>query len=307
MTLAEATKLTESEAREHLESIRWPFGRVCPHCESKRSFAMKGASTRPGLYKCSDCRKPFTVTVGTIFASSHIGLREWLIAFHLMCSSKKGISALQLQRNLGIKQYKSAWHMAHRIRHAMNNGIFGGPPLGGKKVVEVDETYVGGKIRGRGQRIAMLNKTAVVSLVERGGNKRSVIVKKVTAKNLRAAVVENVEMGSTIHTDELKAYKNLKDKFTHSSVNHSKYEYVRNFKDGSKITTNTVESSFALLKRGIYGAFHHVSKHHLHRYLAEFDFRWNMRHEKDGERVIAGLQNSVGRRLYYKEPKQAAA
>lgn len=305
MTLAEATKLTEAGAREHLESIRWPHGRICPHCGSKRSFAMKGESTRAGLYKCSECRKPFTVTVGTIFHSSHIGLREWLIAFHLMCSSKKGISALQLQRNLGIKQYKSAWHMAHRIRHAMDTGTFDGPPL--KGIVEVDETYVGGKKRGVGMRAAMANKTPVLSLVERGGKKRSLVVKKVTSKNLRAAVIENVAEGSTIHTDELKAYKNLKDKFTHGSVNHSAGQYVRDFKDGSKITTNTVESSFALLKRGIYGAFHHVSKHHLHRYLAEFDFRWNMRKESDGERVIAGLQNTEGRRLYYKQPKHAAA
>jgi transposase-like protein len=305
MTLAEATKLTEAGAREHLESIRWPYGRICPHCGSKRSFAMKGESTRAGLYKCSECRKPFTVTVGTIFHSSHIGLREWLIAFHLMCSSKKGISALQLQRNLGIKQYKSAWHMAHRIRHAMDTGTFDGPPL--KGIVEVDETYVGGKKRGVGMRAAMANKTAVLSLVERGGKKRSLIVKKVTAKNLRAAVIENVAEGSTIHTDELKAYKNLKDKFTHGSVNHSAGQYVRDFKDGSKITTNTVESSFALLKRGIYGAFHHVSKHHLHRYLAEFDFRWNMRKESDGDRVFASLQNTEGKRLFYKQPKQAAA
>lgn len=306
MTLAEATRLNEDQAREYLESIRWATGRTCPHCGSERSFAMKGKSTRAGLYKCSECRKPFTVTVGTIFHGSHIGLREWLMAFHLMCSSKKGISALQLQRNLGLKQYKSAWHLAHRIRHAMADGIFDGPPLGG--IVEVDETYVGGKVRGKGRKAGWANKTPVLSLVERGGNKRSMVVDKVTSKNLRAAVVENVELGARVHTDELRAYKNLKDKYTHRSVNHGGHQYARRDpRDGTQITTNTVESSFALIKRGVYGTFHHVSKKHLHRYLAEFDFRWNMRKDEDGDRVDASLRKTEWKRLCYKEPKRGAA
>lgn len=307
MTLAEATRLNEDQAREYLESIRWATGRTCPHCDSKRSFAMKGKSTRAGLYKCSTCRKPFTVTVGTIFHGSHIGLREWLMAFHLMCSSKKGISALQLQRNLGLKQYKSAWHMAHRIRHAMADGIFSGPPLGG--TVEVDETYVGGKNTGKGWKRALDNKTIVVSLVERGdkGRKRSVTIPNVTSKNLRAAVVEHVEKYSYVHTDEHAGYKNLKDGFQHSSVNHNEKEYARKSPSGKLITTNTVESSFALIKRGVYGTFHHISKKHMHRYLAEFDFRWNMRKDEDGDRVDASLRQTQWKRLCYKQPKRGAA
>lgn len=302
MTLAEASKMTEEQAREYLESIRWGAGRTCPHCGSERSFAMKGQSTRAGLYKCSACRKPFTVTVGTIFHGSHIGLREWVIAFHLMCSSKKGISALQLQRNLGLKQYKSAWHMAHRIRHAMADGIFGGPPL--KGTVEVDETYVGGKARSK---VKWDNKTPVVSLVERGGRKRSVVMPKVTKENLREAVTENIEPFSFVNTDENNCYVNLKKGFQHASVNHSAGEYQRKTPSGRIVSTNTVESSFALIKRGIYGNFHHVSKKHLHRYLAEFDFRWNMRKDKDGDRVLQSLRQTEWKRLCYYQPKRGAA
>lgn len=305
MTFAEATKLTEEGARKHLEGIRWANGRVCPHCGSERSFAMKGKSTRPGLYKCSECRKPFTVTVGTIFHGSHIGLREWLMAFHLMCSSKKGISALQLQRNLGLKQYKSAWHLAHRIRHAMADGIFDGPPLGG--TVEIDETYVGGKHKGRGWARTMENKTPVLSLVERGGRKRSMVMPHVTAKNLRAAIDENVEAYSFVNTDEHSAYTGLKTGYQHATINHKKNEYSRKTASGRTVTTNTVESSFALIKRGVYGTFHHVSKKHLPRYLAEFDFRWNMRKDSDGDRVEASLRKTEWKRLCYKEPKRGAA
>lgn len=305
MTLAQASKMTEEQAREYLEGIRWAGGRTCPHCDSNRSYAMKGKSTRPGLYKCSTCRKPFTVTIGTIFHGSHIGLREWVIAFHLMCSSKKGISALQLQRNLGLKQYKSAWHMAHRIRHAMAAGIFDGSPLGG--TVEVDETYVGGKKLGQGHKKGMENKIPVVSLVERNGRKRSVVVANVTSKNIREVVTQHVTEGANVHTDENRSYVNLRDKYKHGAVNHREGQYVRNFRDGTQITTNTVESSFALIKRGIYGTFHHISRKHLHRYLAEFDFRWNMRQDTDGERVEDSLRKTEWRRLCYYKPKRGAA
>jgi len=296
MTLAEASKFDENGAREYLEGIRWANGRTCPHCGSVRSFALKGKSTRAGLYKCSDCRKPFTVTVGTIFQGSHIALREWAIAFHLICGAKKGISALQLQRHLGIKQYKSAWHMAHRIRYAMTEGTFNAAPLSGP--VEVDETYVGGKHKGDG-RGYRANKTPVVSLVERGGKKCSVVMPNVTALSLRAAVEANVAAGDKVHTDEHASYRGLKNGFDHESVNHSKKQYSKKGKDGGTVTTNTVESSFALLKRGIVGAFHHVSRKHLHRYCAEFDFRWNHRKTTDGERTVSAIAGAEGKRLAY--------
>ena len=289
--------LTEDQARAYVESLLWPDGAVCPHCSGKDVYKMSGDSCRAGLHRCRACEKQFTVTVGTIFEDSHLPLRTWVRAFHLMCSSKKGISALQLQRNLGLGSYRTAWHMAHRIRLAMQC-----EPMAGmlKGTVEVDETYVGGKRRGCGHKKGMENKTPVVSLVERGGNKRSIVMDKVTAKNLRQAVIENVEAGTPINTDEHKGYKNLKKGFKHESVNHSAGEYVRNFKDGRTVTTNTVESSFALLKRGIVGAFHHVSKKHLHRYTGEFDYRWNERKTQDVERTKKALTQSKGKRLTYK-------
>lgn len=305
MTLAEATSLTEDGAREYLEGIRWKDGRTCPHCGSDKSFELKGETTRKGLYKCSACRKPFTVTVNSIFHGSHITLRQWVIAFHLMCSSKKGVSALQLQRNLGLGQYKSAWHLAHRIRHAMEDGIFDGDPLKGP--VEVDETNVGGKHKGGGRGYRD-NKVPVVSLVERakGGRKRSVVMPTVTAKNIRAAVNAHIAAGEKVHTDERQSYQNLtKHGFDHESVKHKTKQYVKIGKDGGKVMTNTVESSFALLKRGIVGAFHHVSKEHLHRYLSEFDFRWNHRKSTDGERADQALAQTIGKRLLYRKPKAA--
>jgi transposase-like protein len=295
--------LTEDQARTYLENILWPNGPVCPHCKSIDAYKMKGKSVRDGLHRCRACKGQFTVTIGTIFEDSHVPLRKWIRAFHLMCSSKKGISALQLQRNLGLGSYRTAWFMCHRIRLAMKCGPFAEILKG---TIEVDETYVGGKLRRCGMRKSMDNKTPVLSLVERGGNKRSMVIEKVTAKNLQAAVKANVEAGSKVNTDELNAYKGLKNDFHHESVNHSKYEYVRRFKDGSHITTNTVESSFALLKRGIVGAFHHVSKKHLHRYLAEFDFRWNHRKIGDVERTRQAMKIASGKRLVYRDTKIAA-
>lgn len=289
--------LTEDQARTYLESLLWPDGAVCPHCASRNVYKMQGTTCRAGLHRCRACEGQFTVTIGTIFEDSHIPLRKWVRAFHLMCSSKKGISALQLQRNLGLGSYRTAWHLAHRIRLAMQC-----EPMASllKGTIEVDETYVGGKNTGKGWAHALDNKTPVVSLVERGGKKRSVVVPKVTAENLRAAVVEHVEAYSFVNTDEHRGYKNLKRGFQHDAVNHSAGEYVRKSPTGRTITTNTVESSFALLKRGIVGAFHHVSKKHLPRYLGEFDFRWNERKTSDVERTVAALKQSKGKRLTYK-------
>lgn len=270
-TLATVSAFTEDQAREYLEAIRWPDGPVCTHCGSARASRLQGASTRPGLLKCKDCRSKFSVMLGTIFEDSHIPLRKWVIAFHLMCSSKKGISAKQLQRNLGLASYKSAWHMAHRVRHAMASGSFAGP-LGG--TVEVDETYVGGKPRkgdgkvhkrGRGT-----SKTPVVALVSRDGEVRTRVVASVDAKTLRDAIRTNVSPKARIVTDELAAYRRAAEGFEggHATVNHGAGEYARD-----DVHTNTAESYFALLKRGVYGTFHHVSKEHLHRYCDEFSFR----------------------------------
>ena len=291
--------MNEDEARAHLEKLFWPDGPVCFHCKSKNACKRAGETARPGLYLCRDCRREFTVTLGTIFEDSHLPIAKWLKGFHLMCSSKKGISALQLQRNLGLGSYRTAWFMAHRIREAMKDIPTLGK-LGG--VVEVDETYVGGKLRGQGHKAGRDNKTPVVSLVERGGSKRSVVMHKVTAKNLRSAVEQHVEPYSFVHTDECNSYKNLKRGFQHASVNHSEDEYVRQTPSGRTVTTNTVESSFALLKRGIVGAFHHVSPEHLHRYCVEFDFRWNHRKVEDVERTRCAIEGAIGKRLRYGSP-----
>lgn len=223
LTLADVSSFTEDQARAYFEVIRWPKGPDCAHCGSHRVTRLHGKSTRPGVMKCNDCRKPFTVTVGTILEDSHISLRKWVIGFHMICSSKKGYSAEQLQRNLGLKSYKSAWHMAHRIRHAMSAGPLAELLAG---TVEVDETYVGGKPRrgdgkfhkrGRGTR-----KTPVVALVSRDGDVRTRVVASVDAKTLKAAIRENVAMDARIMTDELPAYRRAANGFggRYLTVNH---------------------------------------------------------------------------------------
>ena len=241
------------------------------------------------------------MTVGTIFEGTHIPIRKWLMAFHLVCSSKKGISALQLQRNLGLKSYKSAWHMAHRIRHAMRS-----EPLQGmlKGVVEVDETYIGGRPRNpdcqekdRRKREKWSSKAPVMALIQRDGDAISFPVRHVDAKTLRGAINLLVEPGSTIYTDEHGAYKYLPG-YEHDSTCHSKREYLR-----GEVHSNTAESYFALLKRGIHGTFHHVSVGHLPRYCDEFSFRWNHRKVTDGERTNAALRAAEGKRLIYRATK----
>lgn len=308
MTFTEIAKMSDSEAREYLESIRWKNGVRCAHCGSDDCCKLEGKAHREGLYKCrnKECRKQFTVTVGTIFHRSHFTLKQWLLGFHIMAASKKGVSALQLQRMLDIGSYKCAWHLAHRIRHVMEIKEFRDMLSG---IVEVDETYVGGKVRGRGHQAGVDNKTAVLSLVERGGEgrKRSMVLRRVNYKSLGAAIAQHVQEGSVINTDEHKGYSRLKGKFTHHTVNHSEKEYVRKLHAGKMVTTNTVEGSFSLLKRGIVGAFHHISRKHLHRYLAEFDFRWNTRKDEDGERFVEALSQTPGKRLLYKDPIGAKA
>jgi transposase-like protein len=304
---------TEEEAIAFLEKSLWPDGPVCPHCGViGEAFRLQSKPTtknkmRPGMWKCKGCRKPFTVKIGTIFEDSHIPLRKWLLAMHLMAASKKGMSSHQIHRQLGIT-YKSAWFMTHRIRWAMRQESFD-KPLGG--TVEVDETYVGGKLRTGPQAVIpgerpkdrpspVANKAPVVSLVERGGKVRSIHVANVTAKNLKEVISDNVEPSAHVMTDEAGVYDFVGKKFArHSTVNHSEKEYARVEPDGVVASTNTVEGFFSLLKRGVYGSFHHVSKEHLHRYLSEFDFRYNARDVDDGERRQLAIKQVVGKRLTY--------
>lgn len=298
--------MSEDQAREYIEGLLWPDGKpVCRRCGSVNAYKMQGATCRPGLCRCRDCKKQFTVTVGTIFEDTHIPLRKWVRAFHLMCSSKKGISALQLQRNLGLGSYRTAWHMAHRIRCAMKC-----EPLAGllANVVESDEAWIGGKPRKRnlhgprtgGQHVT--DKTPIHTLVERGGRKRTRVIANVTAKNLRQHLVASVDPKAEIHTDQGKGYREATEGFAaHKRVNHGIFEYYR--REGDKeITTNTAESSFSLIKRGMYGTFHKVSPEHLQRYCDEFDFRWDHRKVKDVERTAIAVAQSKGKRLMYRDP-----
>ncbi len=258
--------------------------RLTPKPDSKRPV-------REGVYKCKGCRKQFTVTIGTIFEGSRIPLHKWLMAMYLMCSSKKGISAHQLHRTLGIT-YKSTWFMCHRIRHAMTQ-----PPLIEKLsgIVEVDETYIGGKMKGGKRGRGSENKTPVVAVVERGGRIRAKKMPRLTGKALKGFIRENVAPDAQVVTDELPSYKGLSRQFaSHETVKHSKGEYVRGV-----ASTNSVESWFALLKRGIVGTFHHVSEKHLDRYVDEFAFRYNSRKMEDSARTLLALKGMEHERLSY--------
>jgi transposase-like protein len=291
-------KLTDDEAREKLEALRWPSGTICPKCgvvgESYRVESEARSSTRKGLWRCRACKSQFTVTVGTIFEDSHIPLSKWLLAIYLLCASKKGMSAHQLHRMLGVT-YKSAWFMAHRIRFAMTQ-----PPLVDKLrgIVEADETFVGGKPSNRhvGKREPAPDKIPVMALVERGGKVRSFKVPNVTGKTLKGAIREHVDRSAKVMTDGHKSYIGLDKEFGgHEAVNHHLDEYVR-----GEAHTNTVEGYFSLLKRGIIGTYHHVSGQHLPRYLAEFDQRWNTRKITDADRAIHAVTGAAGKRLTYK-------
>jgi transposase-like protein len=292
-------------AREWLESTLWPDGPVCPHCGSLQNAT--AVTTRPGLYQCNDgeCRKQFTVTVGTLFERSHIPLNKWLLAAFLICASKKGMSAHQLHRMLGIS-YKSAWFMMHRLREAMREGKFPGGLGGANRVVEADETYVGGKAANRKGKVP--SKEAAIALVERGGKVRSFHVPSVSAKTLRPILMGQLDRKSYLMTDEAAVYTAMGAEFMgHGTVNHSAEEYVRH---GGFMHTNTVENYFSILKRGITGTYHHVSPQHLKRYLAEFDFRYNERSGlgvDDAERATKALKGIVGKRLTYRRTGQRTA
>jgi transposase-like protein len=296
------------KARQYLEAQRWPDGPVCPHCGSLKATAMAGKKHRAGLYQCNDCREQFTVTVGSVMERSKIPLNKWLLAIHLMGASKKGISAHQLHRMLRIG-YEAAWFMCHRIREAMRDDA--PAPLGGSgKIVEADETYYGKaelpKIaRKYGHKYLKgtkrYNNRPILALVERGSSVRSFHIGRATSAQVSRIVSENAASESRLHTDESKLYGFVGAQFAaHETVHHSAKEYVR-----GDVHTNTIEGYFSIFKRGMKGVYQHCSEKHLHRYLAEFDFRYNNRIRlgvNDTERAARIIKGAEGKRLTYRRP-----
>lgn len=301
---------TPEAAVEYLERLRWPDGRVCPHCgtvdsKEREHYRIKTKTTKRKLWKCFSCRKQFTVTVGTIFEDSHVPLNKWLLAFYLLCASKKGMSAKQLQRMLTV-QYKTAWFMCHRIRWAMAEPEAARMLSG---VVEADETYVDGKERNRKRKDKQkktgrgTDKAPVMLLVERGGEVRYSHVANVSGDEVKGFIRMHVDPSARIMTDSFASYRGLRHEFAdHGIVNHADGEYVR-----GDVHTNTAENYFSILKRGINGSYHHVSKAHLHRYLSEFDFRYNNREDghgvDDSERTRRAIARGEGRRLMYRDSR----
>jgi transposase-like protein len=308
MNLTDPIFSDETKARAYFEAIRWPNGPYCPHCgETQRVYRLEGKSHRPGLFRCNGCGGQFTVTNGSVMESSHIPLNKWALGFRLYAASKKGFSAHQLHRMLGIT-YKSAWFMSMRIREAMGETPTdsSGPLGGANKVVEVDETYVGGKAKNRKNHVPP--KAAVVALVERNGKARSRHVANVNAKTLRPIMQAEIDKRSHVMTDESTVYPSAAKGFAgHSAVNHSAEEYVRL---GGFVHTNTVEGFFSILKRGIVGTYHHVSEQHLGRYLGEFDYRYNERAGlgvSDDDRTEKAIKGASGKRLTYRQSNGVGA
>ena len=296
----------DDAARAHLEAIRWPDGRICPHCgnaDQDKIRTLAGKSTRSGLYQCNECREHFTVTVGSVMERSHIKLHKWVLGFHLMAASKKGMSAHQLHRMLGIT-YKSAWFMAHRIREAM--GETNPSPMGGEgSKVQADETYYGNTSkRAKGYKKGHSQKASVVALVDPAtGQARAFHVERATSESVREILVTNVHRTSELHTDESNLYIRVGKEFAaHKTVEHGSSGsgfYVG--KDGQ--TTNNVENFFGTFKRGMKGTYHFCGRQHLQRYLTEFEFRYNHRSGlgvNDGERAALAIQGAEGKRLTYR-------
>ena len=300
----------ENEARKALEAARWPNGPVCPHCGSMSRIArVEGKSHRPGLFYCNECQEQFTVTVGTVMEHSKVPLAKWWLAIHLLGSSKKGISSHQLHRTLGVT-YKTAWFMTHRIRLAMASGGFSAPPLGGKgKTVEADETVIG-RLQGAPKSTSKMGgrsgfRNVALTLVERGGSARSFHVTGTTIAELKPIILANIKRETALMTDQAAWYPEIGEAFaSHETVNHAKDEYAR--RDGERvISTNVVENYYSIFKRGMKGVYQHCGEKHLHRYLAEFDFRYSNRvklgvdDEQRASKIAAGIS---GKRLTYRRP-----
>jgi transposase-like protein len=295
MNITDAIFHDEAKALAHMEASRWNGEPSCPHCGSLRVHKMAG-KTQAGMFICNDCHDKFTVRTGSVMERSHVPLHKWLLAFHLMAASKKGMSAKQMERMLGVT-YKTAWFLCHRVREAMDGAAHNGPLGGANTVVEADETYVGGKAKNRAFR-KPADKKPVVALVEREGQVRSFHVANVTAIQLRPLIVMNVDRKSHLMTDESPVYTRTGREFAgHSTVNHSAKEYVTT---GGFKHSNTVENFFSIFKRGVIGTYHHMSEAHLQRYCHEFDFRYNTRAMTDGERAAIALKGAIGKRLTYR-------
>lgn len=293
------------KAREWLEAKLWPDGPICPHCGVEgNATLMEGKTTRPGLYQCNACRQPFTVTVGTLYERSKIPLNKWLAATHLLMASKKGVSALQIGRMLGLSK-KTSWFLMHRIRESLEPANRQSTLGGEGKIVEADTTYIGGKEKNKhakkrnAKNIGGQGKQIVHTLVERGGRARSTHIANVSGKTLRPVVMKQVNLASSLMTDTAGGYLHLGKKFArHEMVDHGTGEYVR-----GDVHSNTVEGYFAILKRGITGVYHNVSEAHLKRYLAEFDWRYNEREAlgvDDAARMEKSISGIVGKRLTYR-------
>jgi transposase-like protein len=300
---------TEEEARAFFERIRWPSGPTCPHCgnaDSGRIYARTSnakARIRAGLYKCGECQDTFTVTVGTVMEDSKIPLNKWLIAFYMMCASKTQVSALQLQRQLEIGSYRSALFLCHRIRYALKDTSPSGKLVG---EVEADETYIGGKARGKG-RGYVKNKAVVVSLVQRNGDVRSTVAERVSGATIDLLLRRHVAEDAHLNTDESPLYRKAGKRFaSHAKVNHAADEYAwYDYRTGRTVSTNTVEGFFGNAKRSLDGTHHQVSRQHLHLYAAELDFKYNTRKGSDGERTSQGIRGIEGKRLMMHRPKAA--
>jgi transposase-like protein len=304
MTITNPIFHDEDKALAHLEASRWGGEPFCGHCGSFKVRRLAGKMI--GYFQCNDCREKFTVRTGSVMERSHVPLHKWLLAFYLMASSKKGMSAKQMERMLGVT-YKTAWFLCHRVREATDGAADDGPLGGPDTVVEADETYVGGKAKNRATRKPAAKK-AVVALVERDGHVRSFHVANVTAKNVRDLLVTNVDRKSTLMTDESHVYTTVGREFNgHHAVNHSAGEYVAM---GGFKHSNTAENFFSIFKRGVIGTYHHMSEAHLARYCAEFDFRYNTRAGlgvDDAERAAIALKGAVGKRLTYRRVDKLAA
>jgi transposase-like protein len=295
-------------AREAIEALMWPDGPVCPHCGCTGKIGkVEGKSARSGLYYCGDCKKQFTVTVGTIFERSKVPLSKWWMAIHLMASSKKGMSAHQLHRMLGVA-YQTAWFMEHRIREAMRDGALS-PMGGGGGVVEIDETYIGRK-DGFEVKQGAWHKNTILTLVERDGRARSFHVDNATKENIVPIIRANIDRESHVMTDEASRYSKIGSEFAkHDVVDHARKEYGYTDREtGTKINTNTIEGYYSIFKRGMKGVYQHCGEKHLHRYLSEFDFRYSNRAAlgvNDASRAAKIVEGAKGKRLQYRRPNQS--